>query len=72
MRKVSKSGVHPIPELMINRPKENLDKLNDTLFPFEIVLSNPKCLNKNVVVRPSIGGNIISYKQKYLKAHLAP
>ena len=61
MRKVSKSGVHPIPELMINRPRENLDRLIDTLFSFVIVLSRSKCLNKNIAVRPSIGGNIMTH-----------
>ena len=58
MRKVSKSGVHPIPELMVNRPRDNLDKL---IFSFEFVLSRSKCLNKIIAIRPSIGGNIMTH-----------
>ena len=61
MRKVSKSRVHPIPELMVNRPRNNLDRLTDTQFSFVNVLSRSKCLNKIIAIRPSIGGNIMTH-----------
>ena len=59
MRKVSKSGVHPIPELMVNRPRDNLDRLTDTQFSFVNVLSRSKCLNKIIAIRPSMDENIM-------------